>query len=180
MLMRISVLASVFLVGGCGAIQPVTHAQTDGALCSLYGAATGQHRDRVFAEIQSRGLMPDEYWDDVNASRLTVGMPTCAVRAVLASNSAPMIRDYGLASSITGNRMGTEGALLASGASSSAGIGRGGDEWGVRSYRFTSGRSRMESLRNSSAVWAQFEKRSRTYPLRTYNRPAYSYGSGDY
>jgi len=161
MLMRISVLAAVFLVGGCGAIQPVTHAQSDGALCSLYGAAAGQHKDRVLAEIQRRGLMPDEYWEDVNASRLTVGMPMCAIRAVLASNSAPMSRDYGPTSSFADNRLGTEGSVLMSGATSSAGIGRGGDEWSVRSGRFAGSRSRMESLRNYSAVWAQYINQSR-------------------
>lgn len=83
MLAKIGVLAATFLVGGCGAIQPVTHAQTDGTLCSLYGVAKGQHKDRVHAEIQKRELIPDQYWEDVNAGRLTVGMPVCAIRAAV-------------------------------------------------------------------------------------------------
>ncbi len=155
MFIRISVLAAMVLVGGCGAIQPVTHAQTDGALCSLYGAATGQHRDRVFAEIQSRGLMPDQYWEAVNANRLAVGMPICAVRAVLAGNSVQMSRDDGRTGSIADNRMGTEGVLLMSGASSRSRIGMGANELSPGSGSFTRSRDRMKHMRNVSALWAQ-------------------------
>ena len=161
MLIRISVLAAMFLVAGCGAVQPVTHAQTDGALCSLYGAATGKHRDRVFAEIERRGLMPDQFWEDVNANRLTVGMPTCAVRAVLARNSVQLSRDDGRTSSFTDNRMGTEDILLMSGASSRSRIGMGADESSLWSGRSTRSRDRMNRMRNSSALWAQIINQGR-------------------
>lgn len=135
--------------------------------------------------------MPDEYWEDVNANRLTVGMPVCAVRAILARGSVPMGRDYSRISSFTGNHTATEGAYLMSGAN--RGLTRGGDEWSVRSGRFTSNKSarftsgsgrmgsfRMGSLGSYSALWAQFENRSRSHPSRTYHRPAYTYPGGDY
>ena len=84
----VGVLGVMLLLAGCGAIQPVTHAQTDGSLCSLYGFAKGQHKDRVYAEIQRRELIPDQYWEDVNAGKLTVGMPVCAIRAAIAHTSS--------------------------------------------------------------------------------------------
>ena len=131
--------------------------------------------------------MPDEYWEDVNANRLTVGMPVCAVRAVLARGSVPMGRDDSGISSFTGNHIAIEDVYLMSGATSGLGGGgdgirRGDDAWSVRSSRFssTSSRDRMDRLRNYSAVWAQFEKRSRIYPFSTYHRPAYFYSGGDY
>lgn len=153
MIRVVSVLVAMLLVAGCGAIQPVTHAQTDGALCSLYGIAKGQHRDRIYAEIQRRELIPDQYWEGVNAGRLTVGMPVCAIRAAAGREAVRMHSEYGITSSYA-TRHKSAGAYRPPGDGAN------------------SRRHRMIELRNTSALWAYQFSRSRTYGLGTYNRPA--------
>ena len=167
MFIRISVLAAMVLVAGCGAIQPVTHAQTDGALCSLYGFAKGQHKDRIFAEIQKRELVPDQHWEDVNAGRLTVGMPVCAIRAAAGRKAIRTHSEYGLTSSYADSSRGRNRVSYT-----------GNDELNRMSGTFTGRRNRMDSLRNTSAVWAQLEKMSRGNFPGTYFRPAYEYTGG--
>lgn len=161
MIRVVSVLVAMLLVAGCGIIQPVTHAQTDGALCSLYGIAKGQHRDRIYAEIQRRELIPDQYWEDVSAGRLTVGMPVCAIRAAAGREAVGMHSEYGITSSYA-TRQKSAGAFRPP----------GGGAFRLPGDGANSRRHRMNELRNTSALWAYQFSRSRIYGLGTYNRPA--------
>ena len=78
----ISVVASTIAVAGCATVRPAPQAFSDAALCNAYASATGEYEDRIYAEIVERELIPDQYWEDVRANKVTAGMPECAVLAV--------------------------------------------------------------------------------------------------
>ena len=172
MIRVVSVLVAMLLVAGCGVIQPVTHAQTDGALCSLYGIAKGQHRDRIYAEIQNRELIPDQYWEDVDAGRLTVGMPVCAIRAAAGREAVRMHSEYGITSSYANGHKSAGAyrpALDGEYRPSRDGWYRPPLDGAYRPPRdgVNSRSHRMNQLRNDSALWAYYHSRSRIYGLGT-------------